>query len=340
MKRRCVIDAAIGETRAAVYEGKTLVELYTDRWSRENTPQIGDEYTGRVREISKDLGAAFIDLGAYQDGFLRFTMAAKAPRFQQGQYIRVGVTGERGKDKGVIVKYLDMAVGESKPRRLSRASLEERLKDRFKGDIRFETGAVNVLDEACEPEIAILGGGSLSIERTRAMWVIDIDRGRINSGFEASLAACDVIARAVRLRGIGGLIAIDFPNLRQRGQRDKVHAALEAAFTTDPQMVKIAPLSRFGVIEMSRAQGGQGLDSILNGPSGRPTLETRGLSAIRLLLAAAQTSGGAQLTLDAPSGVYDWLVSDVINWKAAMTEKIGARFSLRRASSVAVTGDR
>jgi len=340
MKRRCVIDAAIGETRAAVYEGKTLVELYTDRWSRENTPQIGDEYIGRVRDINKDLGAAFIDLGADQDGFLRFTMAAKAPRFQQGQYIRVGITGERSKDKGVIVKYLDIAAGETKPRRLFRASLEERLMDRFKGDIRFETGAVNVLDEACEPETAIPGGGSLSIERTRAMWVIDIDRGSLNSGFEASLAACDVIARAVRRRGIGGLIAIDFPNLRQRGQRDKVYAALETAFKHDPQIVKIAPLSRFGVIEMSRAQGGQGLDAIMNGPNGRATLETRGLSAIRLLLATARQSAGAQLTLEAPSGVYDWLERDEINWKAAMTDKIGARFSLKRASAIAVSGDR
>ena len=340
MKRRCVIDAAIGETRAAIYEGKALVELYTDRWSDENRPQIGDEYIGRIRDISKDLGAAFIDLGAEQDGFLRFTMASGAPRFQQGQYIRVRITGERNDGKGVIVKYEDLAVGESKPRRLSRPSLKDRISLRFKGDVSFEAGAVNALDEACEREVALSGGGSISVEPTRAMWVIDIDRGGITSGFEASLAACELIAKTIRLRGIGGLIAIDFPNLRQKGQRDKVHTALETAFKHDPHIVKIAPLSRFGVIEMSRAQGGQGLDSVMNNRNGQPTLETRGLYAIRQLLASARQSGGAQLTLEAPSGVYDWLERDSIGWQAAVADKIGARFSLKRASAIAITGDR
>lgn len=340
MKRRGVIDEAIGETRLAVYEGKTLVELYTDRWSQDSYPQVGDEYIGRIREISKDLGAAFIDLGAPQDGFLRFTMAAKAPRFQQGQYIRLSVTGERQKDKSVIVKYLDMAAGESKPHRLSRPGLKARISERFNTDIQFETGAVNTLDEACEREISIAGGGSISVERTRAMWVIDIDRGSIASGFDASLKACEVIAKTVRLRGIGGLIAIDFPNLRQRGQRDKVYAALEAAFKADPHSVKIAPMSRFGVIEMSRAQGGQGLDAIMTTRGGELTMETRGLSAIRQLLAAARQAGGAQLSLEAPSGVYDWLERDEIAWKAAMTDKIGARFTVKRAKALAITGDR
>jgi len=340
VKRRCVIDKAIGETRAAVYEGKALVELYTDRWSRENAPQIGDIYIGRVRDISKDLGAAFIDLGGEQDGFLRFTMASGAPRFQQGQYLRVKVTGEREGGKSVIVKYEDRAECEAKPRRLSRPTLEDRISTRFNGCVSFEEGAVNALDDACEREIALSGGGSISIEKTRAMWVIDIDRGGIASGFEASLTACDVIAKALRLRGIGGLIAIDFPNLRQRGQRDKVHAALEAAFKNDTHSVKIAPLSRFGVIEMSRAQGGQGLDAVMNNAHGQAAMETRGLYAIRQLLASARQSGGAQLTLEAPSGVYDWLERDSIGWKAAATDKIGARFTLKRGRTIAVTQDR
>ncbi len=340
MKRRGVVDRAIGETRIAVYEGKALVELYTDRWSQEGYPQIGDEYIGRIRDISKDLGAAFIDLGAPQDGFLRFTMAAKAPRFQHGQYIRLLVTGERQGGKSVIVKYLDMAEGETKPRRLSRPGLKARIIERFNGDIQFEEGVVNALDEACEREVAIPGGGSISIELTRAMWVIDIDRGSIASGFEASLKACEVIAKAVRLRGIGGLIAIDFPNLRQKGQRGRVFTALEMAFKADPQTAKIAPLSRFGVIEMSRAQGGQGLDNIMTNRSGALTMETRGLFAIRQLYAAGRQSGGAQLTLEVPSGVYDWLERDDIGWKAALEGRIGARFTLKRARAIAVTGDR
>ena len=340
VKRRCVIDEAVGETRAAVYEGKALVELYTLRWSDEASPQIGDIYVGRIHDISKDLGAAFIDLGTEQQGFLRFTMASGAPRFQQGQYIRLSVTGERSGDKSVIVKFIEAVTGADKPHRVSRLSVQERMSKRFKDNISFETGSVNILDEACEREVAIPGGGSISVERTRAMWVIDIDRGAQASGFEASLAACKVIAKTIRLRGIGGLIAIDFPNLRQRSQRDDVLAAMEAAFEADPHQIKIAPLSRFGVIEMTRSQGGQSLDAVVNNDRGLPTMETRGLYAIRQLLSHGLKAGGAQLVLEAPSGVYDWLEADKIGWKAAVTDKIGARFSLKRGRAISVVEDR
>ena len=340
VKRRCVIDEAIGETRAAIYEGKALVELYTQRWSDEARPQIGDIYVGRITEISKDLGAAFIDLGTEQNGFLRFTMAEGAPRFKQGQYLRLSVTGERDDGKSVIVKYISVQTGIDKPFRESRLSLKERMLKRFKDDLTFEDGLVNILDEACEREVALKGGGSISIERTRAMWVIDIDRGNNASGYEAGLAACKLIAKTVRIRGIGGLIAIDFPNLRQRAQRDDIYAALEAAFEADPHQIKIAPLSRFGVIEMTRSQGGQGLDAVMNNRAGQATMETRGLYAIRQLLSHALKAGGAQLTLEAPSGVYDWLERDAIGWKAAMQDKIGARFTLKRARAIAIVEDR
>ena len=340
IKRRCVIDAAIGETRADVYEGKALVELYTQRASDKANPQIGDIYVGRITEVSKDLGAAFIDLGGEHSGFLRFTMAQGAPRFKEGQYIRVSVTGERAGGKSVIVKYISLESGVDKPFLEKRLTLKERMSKRFKDDISFEDGAVNALDDACEREVAIKGGGSISIERTRAMWVIDIDRGTHASGFDVSLAACELIAKTLRLRGIGGLIAIDFPNLRQRAQRDKIYDAMEAAFEGDPHQIKIAPLSRFSVIEMTRSQGGQSLDAVMNNDRGLPTMETRGLYAIRQLLASARKSGGAQLILETPSGVYDWLERDSIGWIAAMQDKIGSRFTLKRAKSISVVEDR
>ena len=50
MKRRCVIEECIGETRAAVYEGRRLVELYVRRWSDSNTPRQGDIFAGKIRK--------------------------------------------------------------------------------------------------------------------------------------------------------------------------------------------------------------------------------------------------------------------------------------------------
>ena len=115
---------------------------------------------------------------------------------------------------------------------------------------------------------------------------------------------------------------------------------MEEAFALDPHQIKIAPLSRFGVIEMSRSQGGQSLDAVVNNDHGQPRMETRGLYAIRQLLSHGLKAGGAQLVLEAPSGVYDWLEVDKIGWKAAVTDKIGARFSLKRARAISIVEDR
>ena len=85
---------------------------------------------------------------------------------------------------------------------------------------------MSAVDEAAETELSIAGGGSIAIERTRALTAIDIDKGGANSGFDVSVAACDLIASQLRLRGLGGLFVIDFPNLRRVKQREKIYKAM------------------------------------------------------------------------------------------------------------------
>jgi len=73
MKRRCVIEECIGETRAAVYEGRRLTELYVRRWSDKDRPLQGDIFVGRVAKIDQSMGGAFIDLGTKMQGLFKFT---------------------------------------------------------------------------------------------------------------------------------------------------------------------------------------------------------------------------------------------------------------------------
>ena len=61
MKRRAVIETAVGETRAAVYEGRRMVELYVDRpWQK--TPRTGDSYIGRVTTVDSSVAGAWVCL--------------------------------------------------------------------------------------------------------------------------------------------------------------------------------------------------------------------------------------------------------------------------------------
>lgn len=338
-RRRCVIDEAVGETRAAVYEGKKLVELYVRRWSESNQARTGDVFSGVVRYVDKYIGAAFVDLGAGPQGFLKFTMAPKAPRFKEGMRIEVEITREAEADKGPVLKYLRLVTSEHIGR-VSGDDLHGFINKRFDGKVSFEMADVSSVEGAVERKIAIPGGGDIAIDFTRALVAVDVDKGPANSGMSVSEAVVPMLAHQLRLRGIGGLIIIDFPNLRQPKQRKKLHEQMQQAFIDDPHPVKITPMSRFGVVEMTRAKMGRSLDHILNDQYCRPTIETQALRALRRLEREGRANGGAKLTLFVPDAVKSWLVSEIIDWRAAMSDRIGARFILETGAVMDVKVDR
>ena len=218
-------------------------------------------------------------------------------------------------------------------------TLREFLAERFAG-ITFDEAAVNSIDDAVESELAISGGGSIAIERTRALTAIDVDKGASNSGFEVSLSACELIASQIRLRGLGGLFVIDFPNLRQVKQREKIYAAMLKACEGDLEPIKIAPMSRFGTIEMTRAKTRLSLDETLTDKYGDPTAETLAIRGLRQLEREGRANGGAKLMLSLPKAAFAWLGDDAIGWREAMTERLGARFTVVEGESLSIEADR
>ncbi len=117
--------------------------------------------------------------------------------------------------------------------------------------------AVEALAPFLESEVDIPGGGSLAIEKTRALTAIDVDTGSRSGGqrnpiVETNLAAADEIARQLRVRNVSGLIVVDFINMRRRQDRDQVVEALRDACAADRVAVQVLGLSPFGLVEMSR----------------------------------------------------------------------------------------
>ncbi len=119
------------------------------------------------------------------------------------------------------------------------------------------------LDMALEREVALPGGGALAIDEAAALTAIDVDTDRHIGGFagattfaavnrEAALA----IARQIRLRNLGGRIAIDFAGLGAgRGARSDLAGAVRAlrrAVAGDPMAVEIAAPSELGLVELIR----------------------------------------------------------------------------------------
>ncbi|MEE9348106.1 MAG: ribonuclease E/G [Robiginitomaculum sp.] len=337
---KIILQPRIGETRAAIFDGKKCVELHLSRDSEARRAHPGDVYSGRIRSVDSSLSAAFVDLGEPSEpqGFLNFSLAPGAPKFREGQMVRVSVAREAEERKGPILSFIEMSDAEDASRERG-GSLKSRLLEKFP-DAEVAEGEISGFDAAIERDVALKGGGSLSIEPTRAVCAIDVDTGLGGSKKTVSLAAAKEVARQVRLRGIGGLILIDFPNMRQKKDRDDIWRCLVDNFDNDPFMVKIAPMSRFGTVEISRTKPARSLMAMSCDRYGQATPETTALRGLAMLEAEGRASGGAQLELSLPKPAHDWLETHKQIWQDGLTDRLGARFKIAIADSLHVSRDR
>jgi ribonuclease E len=122
------------------------------------------------------------------------------------------------------------------------------------------------LHKALDRKVWLPSGGSIIIERTEALTVIDVNTGK-NVGtsnleetvYRNNLEAAEEIARQLRLRDIGGIIVIDFIDMEIRENRDKVGAALRAALARDKTRAQVYEISELGLVEMTRKRVSEGL---------------------------------------------------------------------------------
>jgi len=108
------------------------------------------------------------------------------------------------------------------------------------------------------PKIKLPSGGSIVVEQTEALVVIDVNSGKTSEGnleqtaFKTNLEAADEAARQLRLRDMGGLVVIDFIDLRDRRNIHEVEKRLREAIKVDKARITMTGMSRFGLLEMSR----------------------------------------------------------------------------------------
>lgn len=107
--------------------------------------------------------------------------------------------------------------------------------------------------------VPLKSGGSISIDPTEALVAIDVNTGRFTrvkdpeeSTLITNLEAADEIARQLRLRDLGGLIVIDFIDMKNQKNRLQVERQLRSAFKNDKANIEITRISQFGLLEMSR----------------------------------------------------------------------------------------
>ena len=122
------------------------------------------------------------------------------------------------------------------------------------------------LHKALDTKVWLPSGGSLIIERTEALTVIDVNTGK-NVGttnleetvFKNNLEAADEVARQLRLRDIGGIIVIDFIDMESKEHRNAVANQLRAALSRDKTRTQVFDISELGLVEMTRKRISEGL---------------------------------------------------------------------------------
>ena len=120
--------------------------------------------------------------------------------------------------------------------------------------------------KALDRKVWLPSGGSLIIEHTEALTVIDVNTGK-NVGsksleetvYRNNLEAAIEIAKQLRLRDIGGIIVIDFIDMEIKGNRDDVVRVFRDALARDKTRTQVFDISELGLVEMTRKRIGEGL---------------------------------------------------------------------------------
>ncbi len=106
-------------------------------------------------------------------------------------------------------------------------------------------------------------GGSLVIERTEALTVVDVNAGERGNALDVNLEAAREIARQIRLRNVGGIVVVDFVNLKSHGDRERLLNAVALAVAADPVQTQVYGMSKLGLVELTRARRGMALADLL-----------------------------------------------------------------------------
>lgn len=147
------------------------------------------------------------------------------------------------------------------------------------------------INRALQRKVELKSGGHLVIDKTEALTAIDINTGRFvgksssleDTIFKTNMEAAEEIAYQLKLRNIGGLIIIDFIDMDDPKNRDRVYRKLEQELQKDKVTSNTLAISEFGLVEMTRKRVRESLVQQLGEPC--PYCEGRGFVKSRETLA-------------------------------------------------------
>ena len=189
------------------------------------------------------------------------------------------------------------------------------------------------IELAFQREISLPSGGSIVIDPTEAMTAVDVNSARSTKGkdiedtaFQTNLEAAKEVARQLRLRDVGGLIVIDFIDMNDQSNQEKVENAFRKAVHGDRARVQVSGISRFGLLEISRQRLRPSLNEtydiehvLVRGP------RSLGQSILRIISEDSIKENTGEIHAFVPSDVASFLLNEKRNELRRIEESSNTR---------------
>ncbi|WP_299981172.1 Rne/Rng family ribonuclease [Desulfobacula sp.] len=205
------------------------------------------------------------------------------------------------------------------------APKQKKIVKQFKGDkpIFTKYQLEDQIASIYKKSVTLKSGGFLVIEQTEAMVTIDVNSGKSTkkknieeTAFHTNLEACEEVARQLRLRDMGGLIVVDFIDMKERRHKAEITKTLKNHLKSDKAKTKVGGITTFGLLEMSRQRirhsitfGSYETCRYCNGRGQIPSVETQGLAFLRQLSLKTLKPEIKEATGVVPSEVASYLLN-------------------------------
>lgn len=198
-------------------------------------------------------------------------------------------------------------------------------------------GVEDEIQRALERDTPLKSGGHLTIDQTEAMTTVDVNTGGFvghrnfeETIYKTNLEAAQAIARQLRLRNLGGIVIIDFIDMRDEEHKRQVLRTLQQALARDPARTMVSEISTLGLVEMTRKRTTESLEHRLCEPcpmcggSGRQkSIETVCSEIFREILRAVRQFETGQLMVMAAPAVVEKILDEHNRTVAELTEQLG-----------------
>jgi ribonuclease E len=181
----------------------------------------------------------------------------------------------------------------------------------------------NQIASVFENRVELKSGGTIVIEQAEALVAVDVNSGKgtrhgsiEQTAYKTNIEAAEEIVRQLRLRDLGGLIVIDFIDMKDPKHKAAVEKAIKTHLKEDKARTNIGRISRFGLMEMSRQRLRPSIEygtyepcKFCDGKGVTPSSETLGLGFLRKLSLALLKDGVESAKGIVPTDVANYLLN-------------------------------